>query len=53
MGTRCINDSGSNMDNACIDWGIPHFPCVGNFVHLILGPLLVEKKEETVFANDD
>ena len=40
-----IRDSGSNMVRACNDWEIPHFSCVGHSLHLVVGPLLVDKKK--------
>ena len=40
-----IRDSGSNMVRACEDWEIPHFSCVGHSLHLVVGPLPVEKKK--------
>ena len=47
MITMMLRDSGANMVKACTDWEIPHFPCVGHCLHLIVGPLLVEGKNKT------
>ena len=41
-----LRDSGSNMVKACEDWGIPHFPCIGHSLHLVVGPFLLEKKDK-------
>ena len=42
-----LRDSGSNMVKACKDWGVPHFPCIGHSLHLVVGPFLLEKKKTT------
>jgi hypothetical protein len=42
-----LRDSGANMVNACTDCEIPHFPGVGHCLHLIVGPLLVERMNKT------
>lgn len=39
-----LRDSGSNIVKACKDWNIPHFPCIGHSLHLIVGPFLAGKK---------
>jgi hypothetical protein len=42
-----LRGSGSNMVKACQDWGIPHFPCIGHSLHLVVGPFLLQKKEKS------
>ena len=50
-----LRDSGSNMVKACNDWrlshnpelGVPHFPCIGHSLHLVVGPFLLEKKKKS------
>ena len=39
-----LRDSGSNMVKACEDWGACHFPCIGHSLHLVVGPFLLEQK---------
>jgi hypothetical protein len=53
MISMMFRDSGSNMVNAGTDWGIPHFPCVGHCLHLIVGPLLVEEKKKPLLIMID
>ena len=48
-----LRDSGSNMVKACVDWGIPHFPCIGHSLHLVVGPFLLEKKKKSTKDNED
>jgi len=48
-----IRDSGSNMVKACNDWEIPHFSCVGHSLHLVVGPLLVQKKKSKQPDNEE
>jgi hypothetical protein len=43
--TMMLQDSGSNMVKACTDWGIPHFPCIGHSLHLVVGPFLILSKK--------
>jgi len=45
--TMMLRDSGSNMVKACQDWGVPHFPCIGHSLHLVVGPFLLQKKEKS------
>ena len=50
-----LRDSGSNMVKACNDWclshnpdlDMPHFPCIGHSLHLVVGPFLLEKKKKS------
>jgi len=48
-----IRDSGSNMVKACNDWEVPHFSCVGHSLHLVVGPLLVQKKKRAQPDNEE
>ena len=40
-----LGDSGSNVVEACEDWGVGHFPCIGHSLHLVVSPFLLEKKK--------
>lgn len=54
--TMMLRDSGSNMVKACEDWGVPHFPCIGHSLHLVVGPFLLipkKKKEANHVEKDD
>jgi hypothetical protein len=44
--TMMLQDSGSNMVKACTNWGIPHFPCIGHSLHLVVGPFLILSKKK-------
>ena len=48
-----LRDSGSNMVKACVDWGIPHFPCIGHSLHLVVSPFLLQKKKKSTKDNED
>jgi hypothetical protein len=46
--SRCammVRDSGSNIVKACNDIHLPHTPCIGHQMHLVLAPFLVEPKK--------
>ena len=47
-----LRDSGSNMVKACRDWKIPHFPCIGHSLHLLVGPFLLEKKNNRIASEE-
>jgi len=47
-----LRDSGSNMVKACKDWKIPHFPCIGHSLHLLVGPFLLEKKSNRIASEE-
>lgn len=38
-----LRDNASNAIRACEDWGIESFGCIGHSLHLIVGPLFVQK----------
>ena len=41
--TLMLRDNASNAIRACDIWQIPHFGCIGHTLHLIVGPLFVDK----------
>ena len=42
-----LRDNASNAIKACDEWGIESFGCIGHTLHLIVGPLFVQKKNST------
>ena len=51
--TMMLRDNASNVIKACCDWEIPHFSCIGHNLHLIVGPLFVQKRGRGTSINDD
>jgi len=47
-----LRDSESNMVKACEDWQTPHFPCIVQSLHLVIGPFLIEKKKKDNESED-
>ena len=42
-----LRDNASNAIKACNEWGINSFGCIGHTLHLIVGPLFLQKKNST------
>jgi hypothetical protein len=48
-----LRDNASNAIKACRDWGISHFGCIGHSLHLIVGPLFVQRHSNSTEVNSE
>jgi hypothetical protein len=51
--TMMLRDNASNAIKVCCNREIPHFGCIGHTLHLVVGPLFVQKRGIGTSINDD